>query len=399
MSLPAIGLWLRTSSRHAREVAEGCVRQAALMGGCRVSVLHLDRERPWTLEERPSVDGFVADRHDRAGRAWLAGLGLPVVVTSLGDDDLPTVAVDDGAVADLVAAHLRGRGFRSLGLAGLDYSFWRARSDRLRMLAPGLGLSVETLELGWAGSGGPSAEARFAHLADRLRGLPPPAVVVAANDHAAWHVAECCRRHGLAIPGDLALVGADDEPVLRHLFPCSLTTIDTAGLAVGAAAARLLLRLLAGAPPPGRPLLVPPGGLLARQSSARAVADPALAAALHCCRTRACEGIGVAALARAAGLPRRTLEARCRRLLGRSPGELLTELRLERARALLAETALPIAAVARRSGVGSARQLQRLLKARDGASPGGLRRQRSVPTHARSFPSPGPHRPDGMLAP
>lgn len=55
-------------------------------------------------------------------------------------------------------------------------------------------------------------------------------------------------------------------------------------------------------------------------------------------------------LARELGVSRRTLSARCRAVCATSPARLLTRLRLERARALLHETGLPVKAVAARCG-------------------------------------------------
>jgi transcriptional regulator GlxA family with amidase domain len=74
-------------------------------------------------------------------------------------------------------------------------------------------------------------------------------------------------------------------------------------------------------------------------------------------------------LAREVGASTRNLSRRFRRSVGRSIGEYLAELRLERARALLLEEGSKVDDVARACGFNGARQLRNLYRQRFGRSP------------------------------
>src|SRR5581483_6120371 len=107
-------------------------------------------------------------------------------------------------------------------------------------------------------------------------------------------------------------------------------------------AARLLGRLMRGRPVPDATFL-PPEGVVTRQSSdVVAVGDERLAAALRHIRERACEGISVDDVLRAAPVSRSTLERGLRALLGRSPHAEIRRVQLDRARRLLRETDLKL---------------------------------------------------------
>ena len=72
-----------------------------------------------------------------------------------------------------------------------------------------------------------------------------PTAVFAHNDSMALGAISVLRRHGLAIPGDVAVAGFNDSPMTEHLTP-GLTTVHYPGWEVGHAAADAALRLLDG---------------------------------------------------------------------------------------------------------------------------------------------------------
>jgi LacI family repressor for deo operon, udp, cdd, tsx, nupC, and nupG len=68
-----------------------------------------------------------------------------------------------------------------------------------------------------------------------------PTAIVAASDEMAIGVRESARRLGLAVPGDLSVIGIDDYLLSEVL---GLTTVRQDVAAQGRAAAELLLRAL-----------------------------------------------------------------------------------------------------------------------------------------------------------
>src|SRR5262249_38070309 len=123
----------------------------------------------------------------------------------------------------------------------------------------------------------------------------------------------------------------------------SLSSIVTPAEAVGYQAAALLDRILQGGSPPPQPILLPSHRLVVRQSSdLLSVADPYVAAALRFIRARCHVPLRVAEVSQEVPVSQRTLETRFRHLVGRSLGEEIRRVHLQRAKELLATTSLSI---------------------------------------------------------
>lgn len=86
----------------------------------------------------------------------------------------------------------------------------------------------------------------------------------------------------------------------------------------------------------------------------------------------------IAAIARQVGLSPRHLETRFRQTLGISPGAFFLNLRLQEARRLILDTALPVQQIALRTGFGSQASFARAFRARFGMSATGLRKLHSA---------------------
>lgn len=101
----------------------------------------------------------------------------------------------------------------------------------------------------------------------RLRSEDPPTAVFAVNDTMALHLMGALEEAGLDVPGDVSVVGFDDDPMAsRARRP--LTTVGLKKRDIGAVSARLLLDRLAH---PEKPFVhqVQPTRLVVRESVAR----------------------------------------------------------------------------------------------------------------------------------
>ena len=155
----------------------------------------------------------------------------------------------------------------------------------------------------------------------------------------------------------MAIVGVDDDELSCRLCFPPLTSIRAAGERVGERAAELLDTMLVGGRPAAMRTLVPPLGIVPRQStSVLHLDDPDVAAAAGFIRANAQRPLRVDEVVAATTAGRRTLERRFRQVLGRSLLDEVRRCRVERAKRLLIETALPLKAVARRCGFGSTEQ-------------------------------------------
>jgi LacI family transcriptional regulator len=101
----------------------------------------------------------------------------------------------------------------------------------------------------------------------RLDSADPPTAVFAVNDTMALHLMDALEQAGRAVPGDLSIVGFDDDPMAARARP-PLTTIGLKKRDIGAVSARLVLDRLAH---PDKPFVhqVQPTRLVVRESVAR----------------------------------------------------------------------------------------------------------------------------------
>lgn len=84
---------------------------------------------------------------------------------------------------------------------------------------------------------------------------------------------------------------------------------------------------------------------------------------------RLAERLTVAAMAEAMGMSERSFHRRCRATFGETPLALLQRLRIDRARMLLEQSALPLKLIAHRSGLGDEANLRRQFRAALGITP------------------------------
>jgi LacI family transcriptional regulator len=328
--------------------------------------------------------GAIAQVYSPALADALEALGRPYVNVSgvLTEPGAPWVFSDDEAVGRAAAEHLLDRGLRHFGYFGhrkRGYSVRREAGFRRAVEGPGRSLDCylerdsprfDPIEFLWALDEG---------VQRWLRSLPKPAGVFASNDIWGVQLAEVCRQADLRVPEDVALVGVDNDDLLCEMARPPLSSVVTAAGRIGQEAAAVLDRMLKGAAPPRRPLLVPPVGVVARQSSdVLTMEDPEVVAAVRFIRERAHEPISVGDVARRGTISRRSLERRFRAALDRGVGEEIRRAHLERARGLLANTALPMSVVAKQSGFSDQRQLSVLFRRESGQTPTEYRRLRGV---------------------
>lgn len=217
-----------------------------------------------------ALDGFIAAQVEglvvaaEIAPARLAGLPVPVVVAGSRDADVPGVDVvttDDSTGIALALTHLTDLGHTRIGyVAGAGTSAdRRTAAVRTFRLAPvvvaGLGLATDE-EGGYQGT------------RELLGAAPRLTAVLAANDTMALGCRAALREAGLAVPGDVSLVGYDNSP-LAGSHDLDLTTVDDRSIEVGRIAAEALLARLADPCLPGLRSVVEPR-LVVRSSTGQA---------------------------------------------------------------------------------------------------------------------------------
>lgn len=98
-----------------------------------------------------------------------------------------------------------------------------------------------------------------------LAQIPRPTAFIASNDIVAAVVMRVIQQVGLNVPGDVSVIGIDDQPFCRYLNP-TLTTVQLPILDAGRRAIEMLLALISGEHTAVEHLLLP-CPLVVRQSS------------------------------------------------------------------------------------------------------------------------------------
>jgi LacI family transcriptional regulator len=354
---------------------------------------------PWTvdwhernLSEAPPCwlhrwegDGIIARVTTRPLARAIRARGVPTVDLYgwLPGVDWPCLRADNARVARLAADHFLERGFRHLaycGFGGVNYSDERLRWFVEHVRRAGHACHVCPSPRVRPSAGPASGEQQGvlyeADLAGWLRGLPKPVGVLACNDIRGQQVLTACRKIGLAVPEEVAVLGVDNDELLCNLSAPPLSSVDLNCARTGYAAAALLARLLAGRPATTRTTLMEPRGVVARQSTdVLAIEDPDIAAATRLIRARACSGLTVRHLLASCPLSCSSLERRFTQLLGRTPKAEIQRVKLQRVQELLAQTDLSLAAIAARTGFKYQEYMSFVFKQKVGVSPGQYRGQ------------------------
>ena len=173
-----------------------------------------------------------------------------------------SVDVSYAAAGETVGAYLLGLGHRSLAFLcrpanhASQPAALLLQGLRAALTAADASLPSEQVVAG--GSGGIRASLR-----QWLTATTPPSALVCADDLLALAALQEGVLLGIAVPGQLSVVGCGDLPFARHTTP-ALSTLRIPGAMIGAAAVDQLLERLEGALPTGRSI---PIKLVIRQSS------------------------------------------------------------------------------------------------------------------------------------
>jgi LacI family transcriptional regulator len=122
------------------------------------------------------------------------------------------------------------------------------------------------------------------------------------------------------------------------------------------------------------PEIKPAGVIVRRSTEVLATHDEDLVRAVRYIREHACRPISPDDVVQHVNISRSSLESRCRNVLGRSLHQEIRKVQIDTARALLADTELPIKQVALRAGFKNVQYLTRVFGSIVGQPPAVYRR-------------------------
>ena len=207
-------------------------------------------------------------------------------------------------------------------------------------------------------------------LADWLMALPRPTAILAAFDDRAIDVLEACRRSGLSVPDDVAVLGiGNDEPLCDAAVP-PLSSVAIEFANQGYRAARELHALMLGGRTPRVDIRFGATETIVRSSTVGGRPSAALASrAMSFIEENALRGITTRDVVAYLHVSQRLATLRFRQEYGRSILGAILDIRLREAKRLLSNTDLPVADIAIRSGFRDQAAFRAVFTRRFGTSP------------------------------
>ena len=354
---------------------------------------YVDAYGPWSLFVDPQADSVFPEGRSknwsgdgiltyiecptRAERLLKSGIPTVELFAFRADQTLPVVASDDFAIGKLAAEHLIERHFRSFAFTGYSGSLWSERRrkgfasavEAARLLAPSCYDVVRPRTLvDW--------ETVQSELTEWMRSLPKPVGLMACSDHHAQRVLDACRRAGTVVPEEVAVIGVDNNEEICRLSNPPLTSVIDDSRRVGYEGARLLHRLMTrkNVGKKKKTILIPPLGIATRRSTdVTAIDDRLMAEVLRYIREHACNGLNMKQLPGKFGMSRSVFYRRFQQATQRSPHEEVLRVQLDRAKALLAQTKLPLDKVATLAAFPSSAYLSVVFRREINQTPGQFR--------------------------
>ena len=273
---------------------------------------------------------------------------------------IPLVTHDNPAIGRLAAEHLMSLGLKRFACATI--------SSVLHSRERFAGFTQALLE-----SGKPEPEAieegRGESMVPRMNRLIGPVGVFAIADIRARHVEQAARKAGRTIPGEIALIGCDND-----LMECELCATPVSSVAlnfelVGYTAAAALDRMMHGEEVAMESRIAPLQVVQRRSSDYLLVDDSMVRRVLNQIRQNYREPLTTAELAKKQGLTPRHLQRRFRAATGNTVQGELQRIRLEKARDLLRDTPLSIAEIAMETGFSDINRFPQYFRRQYGSTP------------------------------
>lgn len=372
------------------------LRMAGIAGQDKLSGIfeHMRAERRWQLMIYRTRHEFTAEtvrlELARGACGFLVGIpGTDDALSVLASSTAPTVLLnvsgggigrrtdriafvmsDSRAVGREAARVLLSQGiYNGFGYAGYtsDDQWSRERGRHFLSALAESGYRASVFDRGHFGAGIDDKAQTLAW----LKSLPKPCGILAACDDRAFELLDICREAGIAVPGEIGMLGVNNDPILCENSEPRLSSIQPDFASEGKMAAGILERIMAGDDsfPQGRTFSVGIRAAVERESTAP-VSDSGylVQRALAWMRKEAVHGIGVAAVARRFSVSPSLLQMRFREIRGKGVYATLLDIRLGEVKRLLRETSRPIADITFDCGWENPEPPKSLFKRRFGVS-------------------------------
>lgn len=361
---PRIALQIEKNRAHGRALLKGVAGYALEHTGWRLELV--DPQKLTSARYVSQFDGLIVRVMDDATAGVLVKSGKPVVDTygRCDDNPMPSIRLDDARIAEMAYACFEEHRYRSLAYCGFDgVRFSDARGDAFKAVAERGGRCASVYG-GAAGIGDMFFRDEKTDVPDGkslgrwLEGLPRPTAIFCCNDLRAVHVLNVCADLGIDVPGDIAVMGVDNDVLLCSFAKPSLSSIDTDPVSLGRKAAEMLDMQMAGraklkrkAAVPMPPRLWAPLKVVERMSTdSYQFKTPWLEEAVRYIRRNIASGVSAADVVRHMGYSHPTVSKAFAAEVGHTVKKEILSQRLRMACSLLKEENCPLGEIAKRCG-------------------------------------------------
>lgn len=217
----------------------------ALIGYDQYDIQEEERVIGQLLRHRPEAIVLTGGRHTSRARKMLEAADIPIIETW----DLPAkpiahvVGFSNAGAVTLLVDHLVAKGRQRIAFIGGDFSDDSRGAERRRGFVAAMkrhGLDpTRLIPIGGSSTVAAGSDA----MARILESLPDTDAVIGVFDYATFGALTECQRHGIRVPGDIAIASFGATEIASHAFP-SITTADPHCAEIGRQTGRLITDLL-----------------------------------------------------------------------------------------------------------------------------------------------------------
>ena len=356
------------SSGYGRSLLEGVVRYAREAG-------------PWVFYRMPL---YYRELHGDEGVVrWAEEWGADAIIAQLTDVDLnvlnrldipiivqnykerchglSNLTGDYYGTGVMAAEFFIRKGYKAFAYYGFTDTVWmRERGEGFRDAVSEKGYPVYTFDDGRQLSDGQwnfDAERVSRWLLD----LPKPIALFACDDYYALQITEVCKMYNIDIPGDIAVLGVDNDNLLCNISDPALSSIELDVENGGYEVGKLLHQFIEKKITAPADVIIKPVRIVSRGSTERfAVSDKYIGQVLSYIDENYCNPLSVDDLIRIIPYSRRVLEKKFKSETGMSVYQYIQQQRIEKFAALLITTDLPLAEAAADAGFPDYKNVSRI---------------------------------------
>jgi len=366
---PHVLVAISTVYKARRDKLQGVLKYAQLNGPWDVQILE---DHPYIAKlgsfKHWHPNGIIRDGTNPLPLPAVRTKGIPTVLLDTASSQprgCSTVNNDPRQISGAVADYYLRQGLKQFAFVGsFPVAVWSlARSEAFVARLAKAGYACTLYEPRHMNDWGLEQE----HMCKWLKALTKPCGLMAAMDLRGKQVLDACALAGIRVPEEISVVGVDnDETICENTTP-TLSSVLPDFEGGGYMGAELLDRLMRSSKRQTVHLTYDVKRIVHRLSSQDMKQSSRLAvSAMEFIRLNACAGITVTDVVRHLNVSRRFAELRFREARGHSILDEIQSHRLDRVRALLRETELPIGEIGERCGYPTETYLKTLFKTRFG---------------------------------